>query len=316
MPMVAKTVKANALGAVRTRTTACLRALFVHLLAFTLTLPPAWMISAVIHTPAAEASSYGVGYSKYQKGDFKGAELALRQALAKKMDRATMGKAFKLLGICQFMLGNKNAAAGSFRRALQVVPSTVISPSEVLDETVVPFFNSVRAQVKKSAPTKPVAKKATKSVPPAKAAPPPAPAKTIAGGNKPLKQTFLKVLSNVPNASVSIDGILAGQANSLINTDPGKVMIDVNAPGYRPRTVTINVTANQENTVTVNLIKPQPKPKPKPKPKPRPQTVAKANPKAMPNAGQKPRPKKNRPNKYTPDPGADMFADDIGGGGA
>jgi hypothetical protein len=286
-----------------------LRQLFIYVLSFSVAMPPAWMMSAVVHTETAEASTYALGYSKYQKGDFKGAEQALRQSFSKNPDKATQGKTYKLLGICQYMLGNKNGATDSFRRALQLVPSTRVSPTEVLDESVVGFFNGVESRYAKTAKT--AVKKATKKTPKQAAAPAAAPAKTAsAGGSKPLKKTFLKVLSNVANASISIDGILAGQVNSLINTDPGKITIEVTAPGYKSKTVSVNISPNQENTITVNLMKPQPKPKPKPKPKIKPQpkqkpTLAKA----------KKKKKKKKGNKYAPDPGGDMFDEPGGGGG-
>lgn len=305
MPRKAMKTYAGHTPTISRGTVAALRKLFIFILSFAVAVPPSWTVSAIIHQDRAEASTYAAGYSKYQKGDFKGAEVALRQSLRKKMNRATMGKTYKLLGICQYMLGNKNGATVSFRRAIQLVPATRVSPSEVLDETVVGFFNGVKSKFGKAAQAKQATK--VKSTKPA-----PAPAQpSSSSGSKPQKKTFLKVLSNAPNASIAIDGILAGQANSLINTDPGKVTIEVTAPGYRPKTVSVNVTANQENTVTVTLLKPQPKPKPKPKPKVKPQP--KQKPKQ--NLAKVKKKKKKKGNKYAPDPGGDMFAGNGGGGG-
>lgn len=277
-----------------------LRQLCVFLLTFALAIPPTWIASMIVHTPLANGSTYAEGYSKYQKGDFKSAQSALNVAVKKKGSKASTAKTYKLLGIVQFMLGNKPGANLSFRRALKLNPASTISENEVLDTSVLGFFNGIKGGGKK--PTKPLAQ-APKPKP---AAPTPVAADTPGKSAKGLKKTFVKVLSNVPNASVSIDGILAGQVNTLINAEPGKIMLDVVAPGYIDRNISVNITANQENPITVNLIKPAPKPKPKPKIKP----------KAKPKLAKAKIKKKKKGNKYAPDPGKDMFDEPGGGGGA
>src|SRR5690606_30495759 len=97
--------------------------LLVHVLSLSLAVPPAYLASAVIHTERAEAQSYGAGYARYQKGDFKGAAKALRAALRKKAPRGTRANTLKLLGICYYMLGQKGPASKSFKLALNLVPS-------------------------------------------------------------------------------------------------------------------------------------------------------------------------------------------------
>lgn len=257
-------------------------------LSLAVSVPPMYVASTVAWTSQALAAPYSAGEAKYQKGDFKGAAAALNAALAKKMAKPDQVRALKLLGICQFMLGQRPAAAQTFKRALAVDPGTTIASSDVLDDTVIPFFNA-----QKPSPSQGTAK-ASK---PVEKAPTPKVAGTAA---KPLKMTYLKILSNVPTAQVSIDGIIAGSANGLINTDPGKVLVELSAPGYMGRKVNVNVVKDRENTITVNLEKPKPKVVAKPKPKP-----------VAPVAVATKKKKKKSANPYTPTPPDDLFIDDA-----
>ncbi len=277
-----------------------LRYVFIYMLSICIALQTNGILPTFMSSEAVYASTYPIAYSKYEKGDFKGAELALKQSLKKKMSKADLAKTYKLLGICAFMLGNKPTATDNFKRALKLSPSINILQNEVLDDSVIAFFSGIKGGGKKAPPK--AAKVATKTVPPKPV--------TTAKKSPPLKITYLKVLSNVSTASVAIDGILAGQVNTLINTDPGKIEIEVSGQGYITKKVAVNISANQENTITVNLVKPQPKPKPKPKVKPTPKQKPE-QPKNQQLVKKKKKKKKNS-NKYAPDPGDEMFA---GGGG-
>ena len=139
-------------------------------------------------TPAALAQSYAQGYDRYTRGDFKGAETSLQQALSRTSGSAAKAKVYKLLGIVQYMTGKKSNAEQSFETAVSLDPSTTVGNDEVLDESVVPFFNAAKAKVK-SAPQA----KAARAAPQAKAPPRP-PAAPRYG--KPTKATSLTVASN------------------------------------------------------------------------------------------------------------------------
>src|SRR5690606_27133460 len=131
---------------------------------------------------------------------------SFKQALQKKMAPGAKAKTLKLLGISQYMRGNKGGAANTFKAALKANPKTVISQNEVLDESVIGFFNGVKGKQgsKGAGPKKQIAQK------PKKAQGPPA-SKT--GANKKKTSTFIRITSNV-QGSVFIDGILAGQTGS------------------------------------------------------------------------------------------------------
>jgi tetratricopeptide (TPR) repeat protein len=253
------------------------------------------------------AQSFAAGYTKYQKGDFYGAEQVFRAALPGAPDATTKAKIYKFLGISQFMNGDKKGAEASFRDAVKLAPSLSVSPSEVLDESVIGLFETQKALVApKSAPVaaspkadapkpkadapkpaapalpkgtvaKPSAKIAAPKAPPldpGPAEPPldaatPAPA-TPAGGKQVLKKTLLRIQSNVADANIMMSGIIAGNANTPIEVDPGDVDIEVTAVGYVSRRVKVRIVKDQETLVTVDLEKAKRKKKAAPKKAPSP----------------------------------------------
>src|SRR4051794_3033483 len=77
-----------------------LRHALAYVIALALALPPAYLASLVAVTATATAATYADGNTLYQKGDFKGAERALRDTLRGKMTPAEQAKTLKLLGIC------------------------------------------------------------------------------------------------------------------------------------------------------------------------------------------------------------------------
>lgn len=258
------------------------------LVALALALPPAQLAESIIWAHEAEAAGYNDGYRKYQRGDFKGAERALQDALKTKLGKDEVVKTLKLLGMCQFNTGNNAGSATSFKRALALNPSLTIGSSEAIVPEVIPFFNKVKASAK-AAPA-PVAaggakgkgqqtalvKTAAKTgkaapVPPAKAQPlAPGGGGTPTGKSKEVKHTTLIVKSTTPNAKVWIDGLIKGDVNQVLDMDPGPTIVEVQLQGYITKKVNVTIVKNRENTITADLEKPKPKPKPVPKPKPQP----------------------------------------------
>lgn len=197
------------------------------------------------------AQSFNTVQEKYQKGDLKGAEAAAKKALSTKISRQEKAKVLKMLGLVQYTLGNKNAASSSFQQALQIEPDLAIAATEALDPTVLPYFQALKAK-NKNPGNSPALQSGSEAANP----------KPIAR-TTPLKRTLLKVNSNVSNARVSIDGILAGSANELINVDPGKVEVQLQAPGFPSRKATITIVKDSENSITLHLEKPKAIQKPK-----------------------------------------------------
>ncbi len=250
---------------------ACLRHALVYLLCFSII----W--GGGMPIPQANASSYAEGNRRYMSGDFRGAEASLRQALPRTKVGVDRAKALKLLGICEYMQGKKQNAAATFKATLQQDPRAQISANEVLDESVIAFFNAQRRGT------------SSRAVAPIQQARSP-----IAG--KAAKTTSLIVNANIASASINIDGIFAGKVGNRIEADPGKLQLEISAPGYIKKRVNTTVIANRENTINVTLDKiPPPAPKAVPK-----------QPKAVANSRTQPARAGGIP---LPDPGVDLYQD-------
>lgn len=186
------------------------------------------------------------GYNKYIRGDFKNAEIIFIKALKKTNNNKEKAKIYKYIGITQYMQHKNKLAISNFKTAISLNPTIFIHPDEVLDERILHLFNSVKKKHQAHQNTKPPHHPSPSN-------------KKIA---KIPKATLLKVNSNV-NGSILIDGILAGQTNSLIDVNPGKLEFVIQAPGYISKKIITNITPNTENTITINLVKIPPQKPPK-----------------------------------------------------
>jgi len=103
-------------------------------------------------SPIALSQSFDAGYTKYQRGDFKGAERSFLQAIYKDMPDEIKAKTHKFLGICLYQLGNKSGANKSFKEALALNPNINIDASEVIDTSVIDFFSKTKQEFIASPP--------------------------------------------------------------------------------------------------------------------------------------------------------------------
>ena len=214
------------------------------------------------------AQSYDAGFTKYQRGDFKGAERSLLQALSKEVPIITKVKTLKILGICQFKLGNKNGAAKSFKDGLAVDRELSIDANEVIDPSIVDFFKRTKqeyvlANPQFSATPTPTVAASSPPVPVPKVPPPGIDVgsglEVNSGAGKKKDGTYIIVESSNPEANVMIDGIRAGPVNSQIEVDPGPITVEISALGMEPKTKTIEAIKGHITTVTVELTKPKQK---------------------------------------------------------
>jgi len=238
----------------------------------------ALLVALLCATPGAYAQNYSAAEARYMRGDFSGAETSVGQALRSEKRSGERARLLKLLGIVQFMQNRRQPAAQSFRQALQLNPQTTISPDEVLDESVIAFFNSQRSTATQrpntstasaaNRPRTPAGAAATANRPQNPRTPTTARAAPAPNAQQ-AKTTKVLVRSNVTNANISIDGILAGSVGAAIEADPGRVVLEVTAPGHISRKVAVNILDGRETIVTVNLERvPPPRPK-TPPPQPR-----------------------------------------------
>lgn len=275
-------------------------------------------LSALLPTTVT-AQTYTAGYTKYQRGDFKGAERSLLQAVTKETSKSATANSWKLLGICQYMLGNKGGATTSFKEALAINTGLIIASGEVLDESVIAHFNKIKSDIIEAnkpppppapppappPPPKPLVKKPVKkpvvavAIPAIDIAEEDAAAEAVTpttegAASSKKGGTFIVVQSDTPDANVMIDGILAGQVGSEIEVEPGMLVVEVAVPGEDAKIQKITAVKGQVNTITVNLIKP-----------PQIKKIAKKKPKKIKKVSRK---KKKNDEMFADKPGAPQRA--------
>lgn len=93
-----------------------------------------------------QAQTFEEGYQSYMRNQFPVAELQFRAAAKKAKTREDRAFILKFIGICQFMRGDKKSAANSFFEALGSDRNITIDEEEVLDPSVVSFFNVIKTR--------------------------------------------------------------------------------------------------------------------------------------------------------------------------
>lgn len=182
--------------------------------------------------------SYTRGYRQYTHGDFKGAIQAFEDALTQKRSRDKRAKIHKYLGICHYMLGEREQAKREFQRALQLEPATAIDPQSVLDETVIPFFKKIAQE---------------------ESSPPPSTNATVT--NRPRSTTAAKsnpdarivIRTNRDDAVIYYQGKRLGRAGQSLPMSGGKQVVEVKAPGYESRQVRLTVKPRRTNFYNLKL---------------------------------------------------------------
>ena len=203
------------------------------------------LIGALAFAPLTVlGQSYHSGYQLYVSGDFSGAELAFKRALnyAKTVPEKT--RLYKMLGISQYMLGKRIESASSFKQAKQLDPNLLISANEVLDESVVPFFDSIA-----------VASSDTPS------APKPPPRATNPGyvpaspATQAVIPTGLIVNVNVRGASIVLDGTKRMASGTKVVLQPGIHELRVRAAGYKGVVQPVTIKRGITNVFNVTLVR-------------------------------------------------------------
>lgn len=204
------------------------------------------------------AQSLEIGYGKYQRGDFQGAINSLQNALKNPINSKNFAQIYKFLGISYYANDNKKDAAESFRKALGLNSKISLHPDEVIDSKVIDFFEGIRSIPSPNTPD-PRSIADTPPLPKSPVAPlsvksPETLHSKPSSPSRPGKvETRLRVQTDAPQSIVMIDGVFAGSGNDLLNVQPGLTEISVEAPGYRSRTLKLDIKRDQETRVKVAL---------------------------------------------------------------
>lgn len=98
------------------------------------------------------AQEYTTGFQQYLHGNFQQAKDIFIELLAKHPTREKESNLYKMKGLCEFMQGDRAAAAKSLEKAKGLQPHLVLSSQEILDQSVLDFFASIPMPEEKVAP--------------------------------------------------------------------------------------------------------------------------------------------------------------------
>lgn len=100
------------------------------------------------------AQEYTAGFQQYLHGNFQQAKEIFIELLTKHPTREKESNLYKMKGLCEFMQGDRAAAAKSLEKAKGLQPHLQLSSQEILDQSVLDFFASIPTPEEKVAPLK------------------------------------------------------------------------------------------------------------------------------------------------------------------
>lgn len=181
---------------------------------------------ACLSSVQAVAQNYTTGYNRYVEGDFVNAEKAFKKAMKKVKSKSELARILKMIGISQYMQGKRVNARKSFAKCLKLDPKMTINANEVLDESVVHFFESINSNKSDS---------------------------NSSTASSQSQGSTVKILANVKEATVKIDGKDFGSQGKELKIPAGIHELEVSAKGYIPSAQPIEVQANKINIFQVLL---------------------------------------------------------------
>lgn len=111
-----------------------------------------WMIALaallLIGFPSThlQAQSFEQGYKAFQDGNYRKARRYLIRGIKQTRDRYDKALMYKLLGISEYNLGRKSAAANNFKKAVRLDPAIRISRSESRNRRIVSLFKRIKSR--------------------------------------------------------------------------------------------------------------------------------------------------------------------------
>lgn len=193
------------------------------------------------------AQDYETAFSLYLQNEFASAEGIVQNLLAENMPAKNRAKLLKLLGLTQYMQGARSESADSFRKAKKLNPATRLLSTEVLDPSVLDFFNSIEAP--RSGPGETIYEEA------------PAPKKQQKEPvfepveEKKVEPTNLIIFANINDAKVIVDGFFRGKVGDFIPIDPGYHSVEVYANGYQNQVQSLFIQGQMLNKFSFELVK-------------------------------------------------------------
>jgi PEGA domain len=187
-----------------------------------------------IYPCIALANSVSAARKIYNTGDIPGAAKILSPLAQKGPDTV---EALKLLGICQFLMGDKVKAEQSFAKALRQRAGTQLNSSDVIDPSINSFYMAVAKKLESG--------KFADSAPGRDSLP---------YTSERTGFTGVFITCDPRKATVFAKGIYVGTTDQDIILEPGQQQITISSPGYESLTKTITVQKNQRVKLSVKLV--------------------------------------------------------------
>ncbi|WP_132318387.1 tetratricopeptide repeat protein [Pseudobacteriovorax antillogorgiicola] len=184
-------------------------------------------LAQVVSQPA-DGRTLAIGVSKYKKGDFRGAEIALVKALKNERKRSTQVRILKFLAISRYMQGKKDLARKNLKKALQIYPNLRVRKKELLDESMYDMYKELKAEV--------------------------------LAAQRPAK---VLVKANTNRGFVYRRGKRVGVLGKPFRSKAGVLDIEIRAKGFERKSLRLNVYPKEENVYVVRLSKIDKNSKPK-----------------------------------------------------
>lgn len=175
-------------------------------------------------------------YELFNKKEFHAAEEAFKSGLKHSTNKAEI---YKLIGLCQYLQGERTNARANFTKAKELNPRIAIESTYISRYPgVSDFFSKIKVPRKVVTPRSEVR---------------PQPQKQAIQASRKVLITKIIINSNAKNGKVVIDGIVAGDVGKWLTISPGYHQVKVVAKGYQSKKKKIYTQKGQKRDVTINL---------------------------------------------------------------
>jgi hypothetical protein len=197
----------------------------------------------------ARSGEVAAARAQFEQGDIMIARDRLKKS-APRLKGEERVEAFKLLGICNFLTGDRDGAKAAFKEVLNRDPGASLAKRDVLDPSLTDFFEEIKrgyagkVGVQRRTSSRP--NRSNKALA----------AKSL-GGAADSRVAAITVTTNAPGATVFANGLFVGTANQQIELPPGSYKISVSAAGFNPAAESITVNRGDRLQLRFNLDDPE-----------------------------------------------------------
>ena len=203
----------------------------------------------------ASTSAVQAARRKFQDGDISSAQKDLSSLIqSKRVQGNNLEEAQKLLGVCQYLMGNVVGATASFEAVLKRNPRAKLNPRDVMDPSIQVLFAKIQSNTRSRGRSPGKVERPAAAVA-LRAKPAPQSPNGEMESKRGTRFTGIFVRVNAKDATVFSNGIFIGTNNQDISLDPGSHKISIAAQGFEEVTRAFEVKKGERLTLTVELLK-------------------------------------------------------------